>query len=294
MKSKYTTYAVAVLIGCGICTVKADEALSATCQKQIKTELTGVSLAEAMNNSVKLVSSAPAADRTAVIEAVMKTMAHTHVTALPSVAGAIARSNPAMADVVAGEAARLHPEEAVSIVRATVQVAPDQAGSVVESVLFYAPSAFREVGEVAINASPSQSRAVVQAISANALDLKPYFDNLLAGNGLANPTAAVNAIRHATLISHGAAKHLTTDLMGAQVVQNTSAYGYVNSQSSLKPLNVGSAPQSISTVSGLGSPTFMPAPVFSMPITVRPASPVEISPGSSDPVPPGGLNYSTP
>lgn len=281
MKSKYLKYAVAAVVFTGLCAAKADDVLSAAKQAEINAALNGVSVSEAVKSSAALVSSAVEAQRMPVTVYVLRTVAHSHVASLPKVVAAIARSTPDMADVAASEAARLHPEEAVSIVRSAVQIAPGQAGAIVESVLFYAPSAFREVGETAIDAAPAQSRAVLTAVSVNNLDLKPYFDNALASGSVSSPSAAKDVLRHATLISKGVAKHLSTDLMGAQVVQNNSQYGYA------KPLNVaGSANASGSSISS-GSPTFLP-PTVKPPVVVIPPTAPHTDPSQGGTAPVGG------
>ena len=253
MKSNYLKCTLAAVLFSSVCAVQANDALSAAKQAEIKAALTGLSLADAVKSSATLVSGASEAERMPVTVAVLRAVAHSHVTALPKVVAAIARSTPDMADVAANEAARLHPEEAVSIVREAAHVAPSQAGSIVEAVLFYSPGSFREVGEVAVNEAPSQARSIINAVAVNNLDLKPYFDNALAGNAIMTPAAAKDALRHATLIAKGSAKHLSVDLMGAQVVQNSSAYGYA------KPLNTsGLNVNSPAQGGGLASPVYLP------------------------------------
>ena len=195
MKSNYLKCTMAALLFAGVCAAKADDALSAAKQAEIKTALTGVSLADAVKGSAALVAGASEAERMPVTVAVLRMVSHTHVSALPKVVAAISRSTPDMADVAVSEAARLHPEEAVSITRSAVQVAPAQAGAIVEAVLFYAPASFREVGEVAINEAPSQTRTILTAVAVNNLDLKPYFDNMLAGNAV--DMSIRDALKHA-------------------------------------------------------------------------------------------------
>ena len=288
MKSNYLKCTLAAVLFSGVCVAQADDALSAAKQTEIKTALTGVSLVEAVKSSATLVAGASAADRTPVTVAVLREVAHTHVTALPKVVAAIARSTPDMADVAASEAARLHPEEAVAIARIASQVAPGQAGQIVEAVLFYSPASFREVGEAAINAAPSQARAILNAVAANNLDLKPYFDNALAGNAVVSPAAAKDALRHAALISKGVAKHLSVDLAGAQVAQNNSQYGYA------KPLNTSGLNLNLPAQVNSGSPAFLPPPVFTAPPTPVPSTPIVSGPSQTSAEQAGGRKYSTP
>ncbi len=278
---------MAALLFAGVCAAKADDALSAAKQAEIKTALTGVSLADAVKGSAALVAGASEAERMPVTVAVLRMVSHTHVSALPKVVAAISRSTPDMADVAVSEAARLHPEEAVSITRSAVQVAPAQAGAIVEAVLFYAPASFREVGEVAINEAPSQTRTILTAVAVNNLDLKPYFDNMLAGNAVVSPSAAKDGLRHATLISKGVAKHLSVDLAGAQVAQNNSQYGYA------KPLNTtalnGSTPIQLN-----GGAQFLPPPTFTTPSTPVPPTPIVSGVSQTSTEQPGGRSYSSP
>ena len=288
MKSNYLKCAVAVVLLAGVCVTKADDVLSTAKLTEIKTALTGVSLTEAVKSSAVLVAGTSTSERSLVTVAVLREVAHTHVTALPKVVAAIARSTPDMADVAASEAARLHPEEAVSIARMASQVAPGQAGSIVESVLFYSPASFREVGEAAINAAPSQARAILNAVAVNNLDLKPYFDNALAGNAVVSPAAAKDVLRHATLISKGVAKHLSVDLAGAQVAQNNSQYGYA------KPLNTSGLNLNLPAQANGGSTPFMPAPVFTAPPIPVPATPIVAGPSSTSAEQSGGRKYSAP
>jgi len=288
MKSNYLKCTLAAVLFSGVCVAQADDALSTAKQAEIKTALTGVSLVEAVKSSAALVAGASAADRTPVTVAVLREMAHAHVTALPKVVAAIAHSTPDMADVAASEAARLHPEEAVAIARMASQVAPGQAGAIVEAVLFYSPTSFREVGEAAINAAPSQARAILNAVAANNLDLKPYFDNALAGNAVVSQAVAKDVLRHAALISKGVAKHLSVDLAGAQVAQNNSQYGYA------KPLNTSGLNLNLPAQANSGSPAFLPPPVFTAPPTPVPAVPIVAGPSSTSAEQPGGRKYSAP
>jgi len=288
MKSNYLKCTLAAVLFSGVCVAQADDALSAAKQAEIKTALTGVSLVEAVKSSAALVAGASAADRTPVTVAVLREVAHAHVTALPKVVAAIAHSNPDMADVAASEAARLHPEEAVAIARMASQVAPGQAGAIVEAVLFYSPTSFREVGEAAINAAPSQARAILNAVAANNLDLKPYFDKALAGNAVVSQAVAKDVLRHAALISKGVVKHLSVDLAGAQVAQNNSQYGYA------KPLNTSGLNLNLPAQANSGSPAFLPPPVFTAPSTPVPAVPIVAGPSSTSAEQPGGRKYSAP
>ena len=289
MKSKYLKCALAAVLFAGVSAVRADDALSAGKQAEIKTALTGVSLADAVKSSASLVSGAAEAERMPVTVAVLRTVARTHVTALSKAVAAIARSTPDMANVAASEAARLHPEEAVSIVREAAHVAPGQAGAIVEAVLFYSPAAFREVGEVALNEAPSQTRAILNAVAVNNLDLKPYFDNALAANANLSPSVAKDVLRHATLISKGDAKKLSVDLAGAQVVQNNSAYGYA------KPLNTsGLNLNSPGAQVNAGSPLYLPGPIFFHVLYPPPPVPVVLSTAQTHQEAAGGRNYSPP
>jgi hypothetical protein len=226
--------------------------------------LTAVPAAELPAKAADLVSHAKARDRHVSTVNVVKSAVGINPAAAPAIVGAIARAMPDMASVAAGTAAAEQPKQASAIAKAAAAAAPSQAGKIVVAVCRAVPNEYRNIALAVSQVAPNSGKEIVKAVGAALPDLKPGIEQVLAGNN-GNVVSVANTLDQAVKVS------------------------------SASTLSGGVAPVSAATPATAATPLGMArGPAVGPPYVPPSTTPINVTPGGSGNVPPGGRDYARP
>ena len=216
--------------------------------------------------SLSLLKSVPQAElpgkaATLVAAADLKSQVQTAVDVIKSGIGL----NPAAASAIVGAISARTPEVAAVAAATAASLLPKQAAALAKIAAAAAPKFAGKIVEAVCAVSPDSYREIAQAVA----DAVPSAaKEILAGVATAIPSLK-NAINNALAIYKTPSVNLVLSQISAATAAATTA----------------------SLTSGMVSPKVkpLPAPVFS-----APGAPVNLDPGTTGQVPPGGRDYSVP
>jgi hypothetical protein len=223
--------------------------------------LAAVPAAELPAKAADLVLHSRSRDRQATTMSVVKSAVGMNPAAAPAIVGAIARAVPDMAPVTAAAAAAEQPKQASAIAKAAAAAAPSKAGKIVAAVCRAVPNQYRNVAVAVSQVVPGAGKEIVKAVATALPVLAPGIESTLAGYG-------------GNVVS-------VADTLGQ------AANAFPNSLPSENP-----AP-TITTPPPAGIPMAR-GPAVGPPYQPITSTPVNVTPGGSGQVPPGGRNYAAP